>query len=375
MPINNILSISYAKRLFETDSRERQRIASYAAHFSAYHVIVFSLRSDGFTSEVHDESLHLYPTNSWTKIGALVSAYRIARRIRRANAAEPWHITTQDPFESAVIGRLVRNATCDHLQLQIHGDVFNSHSAHASLLQRGRVWCGKLLLRRADSVRVVSQRIKASVCQSGIDPQRVTVLPIQADIQKFFAAGVDRVYAPQEILTLLYVGRLSSEKNLPLVLQACALLLDKHCAFRLRLVGSGPLESALQAQVAKAGLDQYITFVPWSEHITQEMKQADVLCLSSNHEGWAMVLLEAAAAGLPAVTTKVGCVGELLVHDHSTLAVETGDATAFAAAIERLQDPVERARIGQAARATAQTYIDSQANYLKQILAIHGQII
>ena len=371
MKTTNVIVLSHAKQLFVKESREKKRIQQYADNFKAYHVIVFTLKKDALPPEVHNGSLHIHGTHTRTKLGALIRAYFIGRNIKKRNPKQAWWITSQDPFESALVARLLRRPR-DLLQIQIHGDIFNPYSYQHSLLQRLRVWYAKRAVCQVDSIRVVSRRIKRSVIQRRVPEERITVLPIQADLDSFMTAGTQRQYRTDTPLRLLYVGRLSEEKNIPLLLETCRNLSDHGILYALRIVGSGPLEQELQEQVRSFNISDQVTFVPWTDDVVSHMLWADVFCLTSHHEGWGMVLLEAAATGLPSITTDVGCVGEVLFDQESALVAPVGDTAAYTQATIQLVDGGLRKQLGQSARAAVQQNTLSTEQYLAQIVKAHS---
>jgi glycosyltransferase involved in cell wall biosynthesis len=63
----------------------------------------------------------------------------------------------------------------------------------------------------------------------------------------------------------------------------------------------------------------------WSDSVPRLMQQSDSYLLTSNYEGWARVLVEAIVCDLPVVTTEVGCVGEVIIHEKNGLVVPVGD--------------------------------------------------
>lgn len=361
------IAISYAKHALEPGSREYERMQTYAALLTSYHVIVFTRASEGFPLEQHIGSLHLYATNARTKIGMLWRSYQIGRSIIKNNPAEQFVVSSQDPFETSLIGRALARAKNVSHHVQIHGDVFNPASYQSSVLQRIRVVYGRYVVRRAVAIRVVSDRIKQSLLTTGVAERLVTVLPVQADLTALLPVGVNRTYTPQSPLRLLFLGRLAPEKQLPILLDACAILQTNNVDFQLQIVGSGPEESRLKQQVADKQLDSQVTFTPWSNDIVLVMQQSDVFCLPSKHEGWGMVLLEAAAAGLAIVTTDVGCVGEAIKHQESALVVE--NATQFAAAVTRLTDVDLRATLASSAHQVAEQFVVANTDYTQQWVA------
>ncbi|MCV7517577.1 glycosyltransferase, partial [Micrococcus luteus] len=164
--------------------------------------------------------------------------------------------------------------------------------------------------------------------------------------------------APGEGLRILSLSRLAPEKNLDRLIAALPALLERDPGARLTLAGTGPLAAALRAQAEDLGVADAVDlpgFVePWGT-----MAEHDVLVQLSAWENLSYTLLDAAAAGLPAVATDVGGNGEILPPErlvHETTPAAIADAVVRAAA----EGPGE-VRVGDVetmARATAEATLE-----------------
>ena len=146
---------------------------------------------------------------------------------------------------------------------------------------------------------------------------------------------------------VLSVGRLVPEKNHALAIAAIANVPDAALA----IVGAGPMEGELRARAGGEGVADRVIFAGARTDAWQLMGAADVVVLASHGEGMPLTVLEAFAIGTPLVATRVrGIVG--LVEDGRTgLLVPDDDASALAAALERvLTDESLARRLVSAAR-------------------------
>lgn len=365
---SSVIAIGYAKRALEPGTRERVRMLQYAALLQQHHVIVFTKRSEGFPERQQDGNLYLYATNARTRLGMLWRAYRIGRTIVKQHD-ERFVVTSQDPFETSVVGRAVASGNRATHHVQIHGDVFNPRSYQGSLLERVRVIYGRFVVRHTKCLRVVSERIKHSLVLLGVPASAITVLPIHADLDTFFAVGKQRTHVVDDHLSFLYVGRFSPEKNLPLLINSFAEVALTYSTATLTLLGSGPLRSELESMVIKKNLTARIRFQDWSDDVGAVMAKHDVFCLASDHEGWGMVLLEAAAAGMPIITTDVGCAGECVRNDENGQVVLVGDSRRYVAAMERyLAEPGLVAVHGERSFKLAQSLALSSEVYIQRLV-------
>jgi glycosyltransferase involved in cell wall biosynthesis len=194
---------------------------------------------------------------------------------------------------------------------------------------------GKYIVRHAKNIRVVSERIKTGLLTLGVLPRAITVLPIYADLKQFLAVGAVRNYQVSDTVRFLYVGRFAAEKNIPLLLAAFAAVAKKYPFAQLTLLGAGPEGAAFKALVKEYQITTRVTFLPWADDVAAVMAHHDVFCLASNHEGWGMVLLEAAATGMPIITTDVGCAGTCVVHNENGYIVPVEHQSEFEAAMEQ----------------------------------------
>jgi len=155
------------------------------------------------------------------------------------------------------------------------------------------------------------------------------------------------------------VGRLIEKKGFADLVDACAILRDRGIAFRCEIVGTGPLELALQELVQQRSLDGLVQLLgprPRCE-VIEHIRSAAVLaapCVvgsDGDRDGLPTVLLEAMALGTPCVATAVTAIPELLNPGEAGLVVPEHDPPALAVALERLlTDPTLRERAATQAR-------------------------
>jgi len=340
------------------------------------HTIVFARQSEGFPAKQQEGNLFLYTTNAKTKLGILWAAYRIGRGIIKKKREKRWVVSSQDPFETALVSRAIASGNRATNHVQLHGDVFNPRSYRESFLQRLRAVYGRDVVRHTSCIRVVSKRLKRSLESLGVSAAAITVLPIQADLEAFLNVGSERVYRSQLPLSFLYVGRFSPEKNLSLMIQAFMNITKEYPEASLTLLGSGPLQSALEDQVSKLGLENRVEFKGWTNDVPGVMAAHDVLCLSSDHEGWGMVLLEAAATGMPIITTDVGCAGEVVRDKENGQVVSVGKVDMYETAFRQYcSEPSLIPKHGHRSREIASTFALSETEYLNKLVEVYSSCL
>ena len=192
----------------------------------------------------------------------------------------------------------------------------------------------------------------------GVDAARLAIVPNGIDLQQF--AAVDRRAARQRLgLTddtkvIGSVGRLSHAKDHALLIRAFAEVRRRHGSARLVIVGDGELRPQLLRQAVLLGLGGDVLLTGARQDVAQVLPAFDVFALASRAEGYPLALLEAAATGLPLVSTDAGGCGEIVRDGVTGRLVPVGDGTALADALDDVlcDDPARRA-LGAAARAWA----------------------
>jgi glycosyltransferase involved in cell wall biosynthesis len=156
------------------------------------------------------------------------------------------------------------------------------------------------------------------------------------------------------------VAGLRAVKNLPRLVRAFAAM--KHKQARLIIVGEGPESEAIAAQARSAGVSARLLMPGFLADPARWIGHFDIFALSSDSEQFPIALVEAMAAGLPAVATAVGDVPNIVADDNRPLVVDRNDEAAFAAALDSLaeRDDLRRA-IGAANREKAVARFDETA--------------
>lgn len=156
---------------------------------------------------------------------------------------------------------------------------------------------------------------------------------------------------------VLGVGRLVEKKGFDLLLEAIADLTSSRPEVRCVIIGDGDERSALEGQARRLGIDDRVTFTgPLPQHeVSHWLRQATVMAApcrvgqDGNQDALPTVLLEALGAGLPAVTTPVAGIPEIIEHDVEGLIVPCDDNAALTEAVASLlDDPVRCDEMSQA---------------------------
>jgi glycosyltransferase involved in cell wall biosynthesis len=147
------------------------------------------------------------------------------------------------------------------------------------------------------------------------------------------------------------IGRMDSNKNHAMLLQAFAALTEKWPALRLVIIGDGSLKSQLAAMAEQLGVAQKICLPGSIPRAARYLRAMEVCCLTSYTEGMPNMIMEAAAAGVPVVSTTCGGSVELIECGVTGFLVSSNDAANMAKRIDLLLANAEQRRsMGQAGR-------------------------
>lgn len=165
----------------------------------------------------------------------------------------------------------------------------------------------------------------------------------------------ERLGFTAEQTVFLFAGRLVGGKGVARLIEAAARL--ERAA--VLVVGDGPERGALERLAGSLGVPAH--FAGFQADPGPYFAAADAVALASEYEAFPMLLLEAAARGLPAVATDTGGVPEIIADDTTGYLAPLGDTAVLANLMERLCDPETRARLGGAARRQWETRFTLEA--------------
>ncbi|MGI8876545.1 MAG: glycogen synthase [Egibacteraceae bacterium] len=239
-------------------------------------------------------------------------------------------------------------------------------------------WAERTGLEGADAIIAVSAGMRDDVlrCYPAVDPDRVTVIHNGIDPDRWRAQGgtaAEAMGVDPARPSVVFVGRVTRQKGLPLLLDA-ARHLDPEV--QLVLLAGAPDTPEIAAEV-RAGVEALGDRVLWVDRmvpqpeVAQVLTRASVLACPSIYEPFGLVNLEAMACGVPVVASAVGGVGEVVVDGETghLVAFEPGDdpfgspadpegfALAFAERLSALlADPAGAAAMGRAGRARVEAH-------------------
>lgn len=208
------------------------------------------------------------------------------------------------------------------------------------------------LLVRLGAVVVPSHALANFLISHGFPTARVHVVPSRIDIRR------DAPGPPHRPVRLATAARLERHKGVDVLLDACARLTDWTGQVHLDIYGEGACRIELEQRAAAHGLD--VTFHGNVANVRDRLLEADIFVLPSRGENLPITILEAMAAALPVVATRVGGVAELVEDGVSGRLVEPDDAAGLAEALAGLiLDSERRAAMGRAGVARVAEHFDA----------------
>lgn len=173
--------------------------------------------------------------------------------------------------------------------------------------------------------------------------------------------------------TIISVGRLDWQKGYDKLIQAWSKIAERHKDWQVSVYGDGPLRNSLESQVREAGLQDSFHFHPATADIYTEYQKSDFYVMTSDYEGFGLVLVEAMACGLPCISfdCPVGP-SEIISEGKDGFLVPLGDTDLLAERMEWLiSHPDERMKMGEAAREDAQRF--EKEKIMKQWMLLFEQ--
>jgi glycosyltransferase involved in cell wall biosynthesis len=225
-------------------------------------------------------------------------------------------------------------------------------------------WLGRLelwfLRRWARRVMILNPGMAGEATAAGLDSDLLLWMPNPVDTDEFAPCTPERrrelrarFGLEPSAPTVVFVGRLAPEKELPSLIRAFAAARREVANAALVLVGDGPLRGELETLAAGLSLAGAIRFTgrQTGAEVREWLQASDVFALVSSNEGLACSLLEAMSVGLPSVVSDIPANVQLVETEVHGLHAALGSPDPIAGALRRLLvDALLRARMGAAAR-------------------------
>lgn len=226
----------------------------------------------------------------------------------------------------------------------------------------------RLLWRLSDRIICNAEALKEIMIRHfAVAPERIAVIPNAVDTDRFRPEPASK--APQP--TVVFVGRLVAEKDPMNLLEAFRLAAARLPQAQFEIIGGGPFQSQMAARIQTQSLESRIQLLPATADIRPALRKAWLFTIASSSEASPNVVIEAMAAALPVVATRVGGIPELVEDGITGLLVEPGNPARLAEAIVALLTDEERRRsMGETGRerVLARHSIQTMISQTEQVL-------
>jgi glycosyltransferase involved in cell wall biosynthesis len=270
------------------------------------------------------------------------------------------HVVLSHTAKAGAVGRvaalLCRVPVVVHT---FHGHVFRGYFSPAKTrvflaIERG-------LGRGSSALVAVSPKVRDELLEFGVGrSEHIHVVPLGLDLQRFRDYDEPRADAraalglSTDAFVTAIVARLAPIKAHEVFLEAARRLVATHPGATFLVVGGGERHEELQDLAARLGLRECVRFLGWRADLERIYRACDAVALTSRNEGSPVALIEAMAAGVPVLSTRVGGVPDVITDNETGLLVEMDDTVGLADALDRL---VRNRALGDALGAAAQARV------------------
>jgi glycosyltransferase involved in cell wall biosynthesis len=337
-------------------------------------VIGISLKSHKL-EPLHIRNISFIPTNGVNRLHALYKMYRLADHICREEQVDI--IQAIDSTFTGLVGYIMKKKYRKILEVCVVGnDPYDDYWLRMRIWNRLLAPVSRHIISACDGVQVDAMRAAYSLVMRGkVARSKIFHLPfVPYGIRHFRLANGLRIrnelLAAGETKLVLFVGRLTRQKNVHFLLRCFREIVERFPGARLLVIGDGEEETNLKLAARTFGIADKIDwkgFVAYSK-LPEYFRAADVFVLPSLLEGTPRVLILAAAAGIPIVSTDVGGADSVIEQGKTGFIVRQGDEDEFTKKILFLLSNSRIARrMGRAGQTTVLKEVDRRKILARQI--------
>jgi glycosyltransferase involved in cell wall biosynthesis len=343
---------------------------------NGHSVIVLTRRSDAMLRQQESyDNVHVYrlpPVGSGQlkKWGLFISSLPALVRLR-----DHYDLIFVSGYRiigltAVLVGKLFRKPVVlkADSQGEMSGEFFESGLkkfgiSRSSVLFRLFLRFRNIILKKADAFSAISTEIASEWTSSQVPLHKIHLIPNGVDTACFAPMNAEQKWFLREKLNLphaaviaIYTGRLVSYKGLPLLLKVWDEIRCRHENVILLIAGTGGLdihncEAQLHDYVTFARLEKNIWFLGSVQNIPEYLQAADLFVFPTENDAFPSSLIEAMACGLPVVTTPVGAIKTIVVHQETGLIVQPGNRQQlYEALVAIISDRTLASHLGQAGR-------------------------
>lgn len=315
--------------LLDESSEAAHRTSLYAKSFVGINAYVFAKKISKKSTTYNNVFVFGF-SNIRESLHTLFKIYKDIREIKKKGVDTI--ISTQDPFEIGLLGLIISRVARIPLHVQVHTDISSPYMQRESLRSRIQYFLCRIVLPRANRIRVVSRRlVNFSIQQLGIKDEKIDYVPMLyvRDLKK-----TQYVFS-EDCQIIVLPARFVWFKRIPLALDAFSIALQKNKNLYLKIIGTGPMKNIIEKTIQKYKISERVEIVSWM-NAEELYKDASLTLISSIYEGWCRVAVESIEAGVPVVMTNVGCAHDFIQNNKQGIIVPIEQADALADAIQKI---------------------------------------
>lgn len=333
----NILNIGNDTAICNPASDVRPRIIDYGKFVDEVYVHVALRQKDAVDEEQIASNVWICKVSSRNRAVRWIKSFFVCIKIIIRKKIDV--IISPDPYAKGVLSLLFSKILRKKFLLCVYGsNIFDGHWQKLSVWNKLYSFIGRIVFYGADAIQTdgleTFDRLRSKY------GEKVFYKPlVPQNIDLFF--NISREKALKDSVEILYVGRLIEQKNIPLLVSTVeTVVMNRPDQVRCTIIGNGPMRDHIQKSFKKYidnGTVTLIEEVSRSEMV-EYFAKADIFLLTSYFEGFARVLMEAAASGVPIVTTRVSGVKNVIIENETGIVIEQGDVEGLANAVLKLID-------------------------------------
>lgn len=228
-----------------------------------------------------------------------------------------------------------------------------------------------LALKKAEHIIALSEDLKSATSGFGVPLEKITVIPNGVNIEQFPMGDKS-----ERKTQIIFVGSLIERKGVNYLIEAMAIVKEKHSNYQLLLIGEGRDRDNFEKLVTRLGLEKTVIFMGTQpqQRVSELMQESRLFVLPSIEEGQGVVLVEALASGTPCVGSRVGGIPDVITPEVGRL-VEPGDVKGLTEAINiYLEDDELWRKASQKARERVESTYDWFA-LAEKMIGIYDQVL
>lgn len=315
--------------------------------FEPFCVVLQRCAQTPYDVELRDANIQVFSLEKGEKF-SLKSVYKILKIMRKLSP-QVVHTHSRGLNYAIIATALFRPSACIHT---IHGEVLYERGTGKNRLIRhfalDKKWKGYY-------VPVVIASVHLQTAREIYHREDVYCIPNGIEVHDFQPREECRyqmryqLKIPSDSIVITSVSRLHPAKRVDLIVKAFSIIAHKKRSVYLLIVGSGEEMHRIKEEIKKMSLCDRVYLLGERKDIPAILSASDIFAISSKHEGFGLAIVEAMAASLPVVATRVGGIPEVVVDGETGFLVDSDRPEELALALERLiEDPSLRYRMGQA---------------------------